>query len=285
MPKIKKHIYPMSFFPPPVNITGMEFDENYWRYVTQEAAPLIEPNRYMVGYFGELYDTFLDKPVDVYQDRGYYKALLFTSGTRKSHYSIHRINNVTWNGPPPNEFEKYTDHVDCDKHNNYPWNLEWVTNGENCRRATFNDRYCMKPIFDIEEVHNICRMLKQGMHPVEISNAINYKYGNRDLSAHIHQIRNNETWKYIVKDYLPFPEIQKYQRAFTREIVEDICQMLQDNELSMPQIARIIESKYDTGFDFEKIKRTVGNIKSRHNYTDISSKYTFTYPKSKNKER
>ena len=59
---------------------------------------------------------------------GYYRVVLHNNGTRKR-YSVHRL--VCLNFKTNNENKDCVNHIDNDRTNNHPDNLEWCTYSEN----------------------------------------------------------------------------------------------------------------------------------------------------------
>lgn len=71
---------------------------------------------------------------------GYARVVLCNNGFYKR-YLIHRLVAEHFIECPDNYDELTIDHLDHDKTNNRPDNLEWVTTSENLRRAHKNGRY------------------------------------------------------------------------------------------------------------------------------------------------
>lgn len=92
--------------------------------------------RYSATETGEIYShknnltlkTWLGGPRRDY----HYVGLVAADGTVRN-FSVHRLVALAFNGPQPDGM--HVDHVDGDKGNNRPGNLEWVTPSENNRRA------------------------------------------------------------------------------------------------------------------------------------------------------
>lgn len=70
-------------------------------------------------------------------------------------FGVHQLVAMVFHGPCPAGF--VIDHVDTNKHNNRPGNLEYVTNGENVRRAHRNN-LMRQPR---GEQHGMCRLSDQ----------------------------------------------------------------------------------------------------------------------------
>jgi hypothetical protein len=65
---------------------------------------------------------------------------------------VHRIVAEAWHGPPPSP-KHVVDHIDSDKTNNHPNNLEWVTQSENLARARAKGRMSNPPLHQGVDQH------------------------------------------------------------------------------------------------------------------------------------
>lgn len=72
---------------------------------------------------------------------GYLFVNLSELGRRKQ-YGIHQVVALAFFGQPPDGH--VVDHINCDKHDNRPENLEYVTNSENVLRQYRNGLLCNK---------------------------------------------------------------------------------------------------------------------------------------------
>jgi len=89
-------------------------------------------------------------------------------------YRVHRLVAETFNPNPENKPE--VNHDDGDKHNNYATNLIWATNLENIGHAhetgLMRSNHYRSKLSD-EEIHEICRMLKEDVKRVTIRKKFN----------------------------------------------------------------------------------------------------------------
>lgn len=115
--------------------------------------------------------------------------------------SIHRFIVMAWGIIRP-RYDIYmeVDHIDDDKTNNRPDNLQWLTKSENNQKTwdaghkntdgTNNGR-CNT----VERiVTRICKLLQRGYMPAQIRD-MGYNYGL------IRQIRSRNNWAWLSKDY------------------------------------------------------------------------------------
>jgi len=124
-------------------------------------------------------------------ERGYYLVHLRLGGKRYGR-ATHRLVADAWLGPPPAGLE--VNHIDGNKLNNAPGNLEYITRGENIRHAYsmgLRERKrgargaCAK--LTVEQVREI-RGLKGAMHYADIGKQ--YGVGPSAISS----IMNRQTW-------------------------------------------------------------------------------------------
>ena len=121
--------------------------------------------------------------------KGYYFVVLFDKNKKPHNKRIHRmVAELFIENPNPKKFTQ-VDHVDCDKHNNFFKNLQWVTPKENTRRAIDNGLinykqiskdYCKKKVLCIEtgQVFNSVKeaALYNGIAPTNMSQACKHNW-------------------------------------------------------------------------------------------------------------
>lgn len=72
-------------------------------------------------------------------DNGYWSVCLHDPEGRRRIVKVHRLVCEAFHGSPPGPRSE-VNHRDCDKSNNRPGNLEWVTRSENLRHAYASGR-------------------------------------------------------------------------------------------------------------------------------------------------
>ena len=219
-----------------------------WKYITDLSVPGVLSEKYMISDHGKVWNVQDNKFPSIFQDdEGYYRVYIRTSNGFKSKY-IHRLVKIEFDGFDPDPEKDQVDHVDCNKGNNTPSNLEWVTKEENARRGIKNNLYPqINVIVTEDDVEFICKQLKAGKSYKYISDLLYPKY-NRNLVGIIGKIYRMERWTNISKKYAPFPELEKEYiipstSIFTEEIVRDICEHLQLG-FGIIDTARYVKYKY-----------------------------------------
>lgn len=249
-------------------------DNEQWKYITDLSTPGVIENKYMISSFGRVLNVTNNTFPSIFQDdEGYLRVYINTINGFKLKY-IHRLVKIEFDGFDPDPNKNQVDHVDCNKSNNHPSNLEWVTREENAIRGIKNNLYYQ---FDVkiseEDVEFVCQKLKEGKSYKYISDLLYPKY-NQDMVRIIGKIYRGERWKHISQKYMPFPELEKEHSipsnsVLTEAIVTDICEYLQNGH-GITETARYIEDKYSIDIDLENV---IGFIKRRKTWKHISKNY------------
>lgn len=106
---------------------------------------------------------------------------------------VHRIVAIAFVPNPENK--PFVDHIDEDKLNNHPSNLQWLTNRENLAKSAIeNPRGQAKKVLSAEDVWD----MRFGHHG----------QGGRQLAEHygvtqpnVSAILNFKSWKHVTEDY------------------------------------------------------------------------------------
>ena len=246
-----------------------------WKYITDLSCPNIIKNRYLISNNGLVYDSANNRYVKIFTDEeGYYRFYYRNNDNKFKQAYIHRVVKIEYDGFDSDPEKNQIDHIYCDKSDNCPEHLEWVTKQENALRAIKNNRYHQ---FDVklseDDVRFICGLLKQGKSYKYISDQLQNKF-DQDISGMIGKIYRFERWKHISKDYIPFPELEKDpiippNAILNEEIVHDICQYLSNNN-SISDTAKYIQSKYNISTD---LRNSIGFIKQGRTWKHISCDY------------
>lgn len=125
---------------------------------------------------------------------GYYEVRPQVEG-RKYLLRIHRLVATYFVDNPDNK--PHVNHKDCDKLNNYPENLEWVTNAENVKHAVKNglnvkgedSHFARLTKNDVLQIRSI---LSQGFATnTEIAEAYNISMPT------VSNIKNRDSWRHL----------------------------------------------------------------------------------------
>lgn len=183
----------------------------------------------------------------------------YKDGSSKEHF-VHRLIASAYVPNPDNK--PIVNHIDGDKRNNSPCNLEWVTAKENTKHAI--DVGLIKKGFDHqnavlteEMVIDICKCYSEGYRVCDIVN----KFGiSQPLASNIF---TRTKYSEISKDYV-FPE---RKRRFSEETIRWVCEMLQSGK-RLKEIKQLSSNKnIDKGL--------IDNLLQRKAYKDISKDYKF----------
>ena len=147
---------------------------------------------------------------------GYY-SINIQLGNRGNYKTrrLHRLFALAYIPNPENK--PVINHIDGNKINLDPSNLEWTTYSENNLHAfatglklpTKQDpETCNLTTHTVDEVRFVCDLLQRGVSPKRISK--DYKFGY----DFVQKIRRGITWTNISKDY-DFPDIKRYSEVFT----------------------------------------------------------------------
>jgi len=185
------------------------------------------PN-YFIGNYGSV------KYMDKYGYIVYRNSYIDTDGYERitllgSSIKVHRL--VTEAYIPNPENKKTVNHKDGKKLNNYVGNLEWNTQKENVRHATYTG---LRTGFltDVKIVKEICELLEKGMKPKEVS-----KIKNITLNT-VERIAYKYTWTEISKKYNLPDSYAEFK--FSDDDIHSICKMLESGKSN-----KFIQSKYD----------------------------------------
>lgn len=155
--------------------------------------------RYLISECGKLFIKESGKEViGTVTEKGY-KITTITCSSGRKVISFHRLVAMAWVDNPNNL--KEVDHLDGNKLNNHASNLEWVTRGENIKRAySLNFRTAVgvanaNAKLSEQQVKEICEGVLSGLSNVQIEELTSVK---RNL---VSRIRCKKSWKSISDNY------------------------------------------------------------------------------------
>jgi hypothetical protein len=118
--------------------------------------------------------------------RGYFYVKLVRDGVRAK-FSIHGLVARAFIGPRPDGHD--VNHLDCDKSNNRPGNLEYVTRAENIRHARRAERKTCK--LTSHSVRQIRHLSQEGVSYLALSRQFGVK------AAAIRRAVRKHTWAHV----------------------------------------------------------------------------------------
>lgn len=154
---------------------------------------------YIVSNYGRIISLLTNKVINGSDNNGYVRLKLRKNG--KAYYKFkHRIVAESFCNNPDNK--PYVNHIDGNKYNNHPNNLEWVTAEENIHHAmktglmyTKGEKVHFASITE-ETAHKICQLIEEGkMNLKEIAMELNVGYHC------VAKISNGTSWKHISSQY------------------------------------------------------------------------------------
>ena len=158
-------------------------EDEYFLPVTSRSVKGIKPQYYISNY-GHFYSTYSDrlmKPTVAASKRrtgGYYVNTVQTTHGPETVLN-HRVEMMEFNYQPGCE-ELTVDHINTKKRDDYIDNLEWVTVGENTRRAAKNGLLLTGEdapwtTLKDEQVHQICQLRLEGLSYSKIADKVGCK--------------------------------------------------------------------------------------------------------------
>lgn len=186
---------------------------NYGIYFTDEIyQPIkcfgIKEGRYMVSTYGNIINE-RGEILSSSLRRGYPTVHLETANNGYKQFYPHRLvlETFTPNDDPINKTQ--VDHNDSCPTNNFIVNLEYVTQQENLRRETQNlkkkfaetgDSGNFKFTFTEEDVHVMCKAIKEGSNKIEALNLVGKEATLKNKDS-LGKIINGKNWKDISFQY------------------------------------------------------------------------------------
>lgn len=292
--------------------------------ITDPIIPGIDPLRYSISNKMNIFDHVTNTFVPISKNSLYPTVTLFNRIKGKGvTYLIHRIYMLAFCYFPGCENYE-VNHIDGNKHNYSPDNLEWTTHQENMAHAfeyiidsdwklTDNDiieiidmynRY--ENVKDIAAKFNIstgyvsdivrstncsARIAKiRESHPVTREKMIP-KLSSSDIATISERYNNGEEYYVLANEYgvdrsYLTKTIKEYAssnpnivlrplKKFTPDVVEDICQFLQDNSaLDTSYLYTLCLESFGLDNDASN-RKAISNIYNGKTYRNISSKYKF----------
>ena len=154
---------------------------------------------YMVSNKGRIYSLKTNSFMEGAKHHGYIRIKLRDENGKTVLKHKHRIVAESFCDNPDNK--PFVNHIDGDKENNHPNNLEWVTAKENTHHAiengliyTIGEKSHFASI-DEDTAHKICKLIDKGIKLKDISKLLNVGY---DCVKKIH---SGSSWKHVSSQY------------------------------------------------------------------------------------
>lgn len=164
----------------------------------------IFPDKYLACDDGNIYNKS-GKLIKPYLDKRGYNYIRLQTYNRKTNtvkrrnFPKYRIIAACFNGSDRPEMT--IDHLDCNKLNDTPSNLEYVTFQENIDRARKNGLWTPKKYdFADETIHKMCKCFVQGMNVRKALRYCNIEINKTTTQFGI-RLNNRSTYKNIIKNY------------------------------------------------------------------------------------
>ena len=252
-----------------ISLDNLEWIEDIeeWRICTY---PGVKPNTYEISSWGNIRNKNLNKCINGEIDKSGYIRLGLRSDrpNDRMHQVLHRLVAFQFN----NLELKYTvNHIDCDKLNNRPKNLEGVSNIDNIRHAMltgrrqYGDKHSNASLLN-SDVKIICESLIKTHGDLDETLNIVTGMGIITSRENIRQIRNKQTWKFISDEY--FSKDSMREKLYKSE-VHDICKLLIKTNFNVKETTKLFNIQHD----YEVSERSVANICYKQRWFDISRLY------------
>ena len=222
----------------------------FYKVPNYEFAEVSEDGKIRSSLTGSLYSPYTDKD-------GYLRCKVWDGQKQRGIY-VHRAVALVFVENPHQK--PYVNHIDSNRQNNLPENLEWVTAKENSEHGVNAGNFpvgedAFHSVYSSEQVHKVCKLLSENKSCVETS-----KLTGVSLSV-VGSIKRRITWKEI-SDLYDIPQIKE---KVTEEVAIKIVDLLNQG-LSVTQVV--------SELNHSRVNRnTVGNIKNGKTFKHL--KVTF----------
>lgn len=155
---------------------------------------------YLVSSEGRIYSLKTNSIMTgTHSHNGYIRVKLRDKSGNPIMKPKHRIVAERFCSNPDNK--PFVNHIDGNKENNHPTNLEWVTAKENTKHAidtgliyTVGEKSHFASINE-KTAHNICKLIDKGIKLKDIARLLNVGYDC------VKKINSGKSWKHISSQY------------------------------------------------------------------------------------
>lgn len=199
---------------------------------------------------------------------GYPRVATTVRGTHASLF-VHRAVALAWI-PNPDDLPQ-VNHINGDKEDFSPSNLEWCTAQHNVQHAfdtglKENAKGDASVNSKLTEglVHKICALLQEGYRNIDIIRNLNID-SIGDSRSLISSIRSRQRWQHISKDYI-FSKGRR-KETISPDTCHRICSLIQEGESNTTITDKLNNPTVTDSF--------VGRVRRGETYKTISYQYTF----------
>ena len=188
-------------------------------------------------------------------------------------------------GPRPSPIHQ-VNHIDCNPHNNYYMNLEWVTPAENLEHSRNLGHYhnpdgsYKNSIYKKEDIEKLCEYMQMGItDPQQLSQLVFGEPATYGVLALIRDLKSGRKWTFVTKNY-DIPDVD-HRNFVNDEFITRVCELFQNTPGSIDWPHRQIldaigvDSYVQDDKVFHRFKSAISQIKKRKAYARIVSQYTF----------
>ena len=219
-----------------------------------------EPTNYIVTAYGDIYNIITWHKLTPCEDSsGRFRVCLTINGKCIT-TTVHKIVYIAFYGDYNSSLT--INHIDEDFQNNYYENLEQVSREENCHLYRQNNGNPEKKYSDMEIIA-VCKDLKSGIYYKDVAAA----YGMP--VQYVFNILKFRRRKFIVKDFIPFPESAHCKRII-RKIPHDYIESLIQQGYSNNEILQLLDEDRTQASDkyFSRVRQKLN--KKSPSYFDES---------------
>ena len=188
-------------------------------------------------------------------------------------------------GPKPSPIHQ-VNHIDCNPHNNYYTNLEWVTPAENLEHSRRLGHYhnadgtYKHHTYPKETIIQICELMQDGiLSPTVISRKVFGCEPTPSIFGLIQSIRSKSNWTFVSNDF-NIPDLD-HRNFVSDEFITRVCELFQSTPSSMdwPHADILINVGINPDIlskdVLHRFKSAISQIKKRKAYARIVSQYNF----------
>ena len=264
----------------------VKFDNCPWTVALPETFrpitfPTVKQNMYAVSDYGTIINAQTGLIKEQRNNNGYRVCSLMRSDFGKGTYRVHRL--VAWEFCPGRDINLTVNHIDCNKHNNYYENLEWVTSSENTKHAIAHGLFenCTPKILTDEAIHYFYQTFQDpSISYKTMSSLIKEKFGLVISPRTLKHTAYGEGPKYMDQIKSQYSTIPPRNRLYpvgeshpssilTTESVRFIIDLYLNTSLNDLEIVNEVKEKFGVNVH----KSTIRDIINGLNWKDVSSQY------------